>query len=878
MAGADTPLMQQFFEFKAQHPDAILFLRCGDFYEMFHEDARIAARELQVVLTARNKLSEEPIPMAGVPYHAYEDYAARLIQKGYKIAICEQVEDPKQAKGIVKRAVTQVITPGTVTLEGALKPRSNNYLGCLVLEGREYWLATCDVTTGETRVGFFKENLSGRAELLDEILRIRPSELLIPGKLMDLEEFQTSILRILIETGLFLQRLEKPIARKTPLFDNPSCLPRPVLSASGISPKSPARFVLEGLLGYLSDCSLSTAISSLKLYEPSQSLKIDAQSLRNLELIEGLHPDSLALTDVLDKTCSAAGSRLLKAHLMHPLTDIAQISERQQMVRTLRENPQGRQEVRGLLQEVYDLYRLLNRLLNQQGNGRDLNAIGSSLAVISPLKSILSRLELKNLEDLPEPQDIIHLIESAISEDPPPRITEGKLIQKGFDSRLDEILALEEDADQVLRELEEREKAQSGLKGLKLKYNKVFGYYLELPKAQAKDAPEHFIRKQTLTTAERFTTEELKSKETLILSASQKSHSLQYEIFQKIRTEIVESLPLLQAWAAKLAELDVMASHAEVAANLNWIQPHFEENGPIRVLEGRHPVVEHAQKKFTPNDLFLDKEQDQVLLITGPNMGGKSTYLRQAAILSTLAQAGSFVPASSCQLPILDRIFTRIGASDNLSTGKSTFMVEMSETAYLLAHATEKSLILLDEIGRGTATFDGLSLAWAILEYIVTEKKSLCMFATHYHEMTQMSQLYPQVRNCCVEVLERGREIEFLHHIRRGTADRSYGIHVARLAGLPNPVIKQAETILKELEGSRTTVIQLDSDAHRLILKGRQQGLRPLKEPEKHPLEAQLEKLNPDKMSPVEALNALYALKDLNASLKLTEKKEGQNR
>lgn len=861
---AQTPLMQQFHQFKSKVPDAILFMRCGDFYEMFYEDARTVARELQIVLTSRNKNSENPVPMAGVPYHAYEDYAAKLVEKGYKIAICEQVEDPKEAKGIVKRDIVQVITPGTVTLPGVLDPKTNNFLGSLHLHKGRVYFCYLDVSTGEGFQTSIRPTQKDYSTLREELLRVRPSELLIHQELCEDPQSQEYLLKSLLERNIQYQRYEKRISSKARIFFD--SVKKPVLNSSGMDRKSDQRFAWEMLFEYMESCSIQAELVKIEEFRIDGKLLMDSNTIRNLELINSQYQDSKesSLLAVLDRTSSAAGARQLKQYLLNPLLNPDSINARLDIVEAFKENRETLDQTIELLKGMYDLFRLSNRLLNQHANARDLIAIQKSLTILPTIQEILPAIGIKvpleeNLETL------VSTISRAIVDDPPAKITEGGLFQRGYHSKLDEILDLQENADSHLEALENKEREITGLKSMKIKYNKVFGFYFEVPKSQSSQVPERFIRKQTLTNAERYTTDELKEKERAILQAREEAQKLEYKLFQELRKQTLDQVQTIYQWAVYLANLDVLCSFASLACENNYCRPVFHENPTIEVSEGRHPVVEAFSTSFVPNDLFLSQNTDLVHLVTGPNMGGKSTYLRQAAILTIMAQMGSFVPAKSYNAMIFERIFTRVGASDDLAQGKSTFMVEMAETAYLLGNANPRSLVLLDEVGRGTATFDGLSLAWSVLEYILEDVNCLTLFATHYHELTGLQQLDSRVKNYCVSVLESGSEVLFLHKIKRGTADRSYGIHVAKLAGMPSKLIRRANSLLKELEASKSTVIGLDTKTKQLAVKAKQSSFPGLSAPVEANGTETLEKLreiNPDNLTPREALELLFELKE----------------
>ncbi|MCJ8346741.1 DNA mismatch repair protein MutS [bacterium] len=861
---SETPLMKQFHEFKAQHSDAILFMRCGDFYEMFYEDAKTVSKELQIVLTSRNKNSPNPIPMAGIPYHAYEDYAARLIAKGYKIAMCEQVEDPKLAKGLVKRAITQVITPGTVTLNGVLNPSSHNYLCSMYLGKENVILSYIDVSTGEAKVTTFSNELKDLTTLREEILRVNPSEILIHKRLMDHALFQEDILKYLMERSIPFQKWEHRISKKTPLFFD--WISKGVFHSSGLDKNSESLLALEILFAYMENCNIQSEVVNLTYYQTEKKLLLDPNTIRNLELLQSLYSQSKdgTLFSTLDKTVTAPGARLLKDYILNPLIYKDEIEKRYSVVDNLVKNSPQLHLLRDELSNSYDLYRLLNRLLNQNANGKDLNAIKRSLDIIPAITKLLDLVGLNHLiEDFQPLDSLVDLIDRALLEEAPQKITDGKLIQSNYNQELDRLHLLLNDQDQLLANLEKREKEKSNLKTLRIKYNRVFGYYIEIPKSMASEVPDYFVRRQTLTNVERYSTPELKILETELLSAKDKVSSLEYQLFQDLRDKVLKEISNIKQWAQLFSYLDVLGSFAIKAIQGQYCKPQIVDEEILVIENGRHPVVEECTDNFIPNDHYFNSTSELVHIITGPNMGGKSTYLRQTAMIVLMAQMGSFVPADLCKMKIFDRIFTRVGASDDLGAGKSTFMVEMSETAYLLKHASKNSLILLDEIGRGTATFDGLSLAWSVIEYIMDELQCMTLFATHYHELTQISQLYNRIKNYSVSILESKREILFQHKIVRGSANRSFGIHVARLAGMPNSLLERADSILSDLESSKQTVIGLDTKSKRLCIHGVQ---APLFEKEaakaKHPILEKIDQTDFNSMTPIEALHYLYDLKE----------------
>jgi DNA mismatch repair protein MutS len=857
-----TPLMQQFHHFKGQHPDAILFMRCGDFYEMFYEDARIASKELQIVLTSRNKTSDQPIPMAGIPHHAHEGYAARLLKKGYKIAICDQVEDPKTAKGIVKREVTQVITPGTVTLSTVLNPCKNNFLAALHYQAKRLYLTYLDVSTGESFTTDFSDSRKSCVALVDEILRVRPTELLIHKRILEDNRLKEGLVKQLIEREIRFQRFQKRLSKSTPLFLE--WVSGEILNASGLDRRSGARFSFEMLFQTLETCSIQTELQVITSYSVDEKLLMDQNTIRNLELLETLYSNSRqdSLLGTIDRTLTAPGARLLESMLLSPLINQEEIEKRLCKVEALTHNPQILAQLRSLLKGSYDLYRLVNRLLNGYATGRDLIAVKKTLEIIPDFKALLQKLSPQDfVPQQPDLQELTQEIHGAIVDDPPPKITDGGLIRKGFSNELDRCLKLETQSDLLLQQLEEKARQIAGVKSLKVRFNRVHGYYFEVPRSQSSNLPEIFLRRQTLSNCERFTTEELKVMEREILHARETVGKLEYKLFQGLRQKVLSQVREIQNWAGVLAHWDVISAFSDLALEKNWVRPIFSADPELIIVNGRHPVVESKTQAFVPNDLRMHLENDPVHLITGPNMGGKSTYLRQTAILVVLAQMGSFLPAESYQAKIFDRIFTRVGASDDLGAGKSTFMVEMAETAYLLHHATSDSLVLLDEVGRGTATFDGLSIAWAVVEYLLSENRCMTLFATHYHELTQLQTQDSRVRNFSASVLEQQGEVVFLHKIQPRSADQSYGIHVAKLGGMPERLLRRAREILRELESSKATVVGLDQPYKKLCVQGKQPGLSKLPNLPESALIEKLQTIDPENLTPVQALQALIDLK-----------------
>jgi len=760
-----TPMMEQYYRIKQRYKDALLFFRVGDFYELFDEDAKIASRELGIVLTSRDKKHL----MAGVPHHAVFPYIKRLIEKGYKVAICEQVEDPSKAKGLVRREVVRVITPGTL-IEEELLGKDNNFLMAIV-EDDGYGLAFLDVSTGE----FLTTTVQTKEEVLAEIMKFSPVECIIPH---DFDDDLVDEIEKLVKT---VHRVEVP-------SDLPSRydLPKASLKACGV------------VLSYVKDTLLSKDLNfEIRYYSTQDYVILDSTTLRNLEIFKNIVDGSRrgTLMDVLDRTVTAMGSRLLKRWLQRPLLDVDEIERRLDAVEELKEKSFLRQSLRENLREVYDLERIVSRIDYRSANARDLVALKNSLKAISKLKSIdfRSKRLREIVTELDTLDDIRKLIESAIVDDPPMTVKDGGIIKDGFNEELDRLRRLKKEHESFIRMIEERERRKTGIESLKVGYNTVFGYYIEVPKSKLKLVPKHYRRKQTLVNAERFTIPELEEREEKILACEERIKSLEYEIFESIREEVARHIDRIRKCASLIAELDVLASLAEVAVLYNYTRPKVNDGYGIVIRDGRHPTVELATK-FVPNDVTLDRNS-RILIITGPNMAGKSTYLRMVALITIMAQIGSFVPASYAVIGVVDRIFTRIGAVDDITRGKSTFMVEMEELATILRNATSKSLILLDEVGKSTGTKDGMSLAWAIVEYIHDRIGAKTLFATHYHELSELENILVGVKNYHFGIVEDEEGIKFDRKIRRGASRESYGIKVASLV-LPKDIIDRAYDLL----------------------------------------------------------------------------------
>ncbi|GIM47918.1 DNA mismatch repair protein MutS [Collibacillus ludicampi] len=799
-----TPMIEQYLSIKKQAADALLFFRLGDFYELFFDDAIIASRELEITLTGRDGGQNERIPMCGVPHHSSDSYIQRLVEKGYKVAICEQVEDPAAAKGIVRREIIRVVTPGTIMEGKNLSEKTNLFLAAVVSSGDLWGSAFCDLSTGEFYVAETDE-----ASFYDDMLRLSPSEVIVYKQDIQAEPFKRLAAMI---SCVFTEVSIDMLAGLRPLEKLHKHYGVITLESFGLKEYPLAAEAAGVLLAYLE----STQKRELPHIKPPQylvtaeTMTIDSFSRRNLELVESLREKSKtgSLLWLLDETVTAMGGRLLKRWIERPLAVKQGIEERLDAVEEWVQELLVREDIRALLDQVYDLERLIGRVAYGSANARDLLAIRSSLAVLPDVKNCLERsrstLLLRLSARIPDLSSLVELIERAIVEEPPVSIREGGLIKEGFDARLDEYKIASRDGKRWIAELEQREREKTGIKSLKVGYNKVFGYYLEVSKANLSLVPPYFERKQTLANGERYITPELKEKEALILEAEEKMVDLEYQIFLSLRERVEQSLQSIQEAAEAIAEIDVIQSLATVAVKRRYVRPVITEGDRLLIEEGRHPVVEAMQndEPFVPNDTLLDCDENQIALITGPNMAGKSTYMRQVALLVIMAQIGSFVPARRAEVGIVDRVFTRIGASDNLAGGQSTFMVEMVELANILHHATRRSLIILDEIGRGTSTFDGMSIAQAVIEYLHHSPKvgAKTMFATHYHELTKLAETYRGVRNYSTHVQEKDDTIVFLRKILPEPADRSYGIQVAKLAGLPREVLDRAQEILQVLQ------------------------------------------------------------------------------
>lgn len=873
-------MMQQYLEIKQQHDNAILFYRMGDFYEMFFDDAEKASKILGITLTSRNKKSDAvQVPMCGIPYHAAQTYLSKLIKAGCRVAICEQTEDPAQAKGIVKREVIRIVSPGVITDDQLLDDKNNNYICALSYKDTSsqkiYGLSFLDVSTGEFLVGEYKTNTDNGAQVIDQLTRLTPSELLLPdnypSKIADLVKNIESLL-----PGICITEKDK-----TSFNQENSCEVLlehfSILSLDGFGCKNFSVGITAAgvLLDYIHDTQKTAIdhIASLIPIETENILHIDESSRRNLELtqtIAGAQRQG-SLISVIDHTCTPMGARLLKHNLLFPLQNVERINNRLDAVTYFFHESSPRKTLRSLLEEVYDLERLNSRMTLGSGNGRDMLAMKSSLANLPRIHTALQECNTKKLitlrDQLDTLTDIHELLDSAIHHDAPITIRDGNLIKRGFNQELDELVSILTDGKQLILNLENQEREKTGISKLKVGFNKVFGYFIEVSKLQAEKVPEHYIRKQTLVNAERFITPELKEFENKVLGAQEKRTDLEYELFTAIRKQLAEASSRVLSTANILAQLDFLLGNAEMAHKYNYLRPEVSDGETIHIVEGRHPVIERMlpSAKFVPNDVYLDQNSDEMLIITGPNMAGKSTILRQTALIVLMAQMGCYVPAEKASIGIVDRIFTRVGAMDNLRQGQSTFMVEMSETANILNNSTERSLVILDEIGRGTSTYDGLSIAWAVAENLVNKnnKGVKTLFATHYHELTDLAKTNKRVRNYSIGVREWQSNIIFLHKLVKGGTSRSYGIQVAALAGVPEEVVLRAKEILKDIEqGKFNGTTRSKRGAGHGAVKNHPDQLQ-LFAPPQDPIRTFLKGINPDSCSPIDALNTLYELKKL---------------
>ena len=875
--GEMTPMMKAYCETKNEYKDCILFYRLGDFYEMFFDDALVASKALEITLTGKDCGLDERAPMCGVPFHAVDTYLNKLVSMGYKVAICEQVEDPKLAKGLVKREVIRVVSSGTNLDIGALDENKNNYLMCISFDEGEIGIAIVDVTTGD----FYLTEVEDINRLYDEIIKFEPSEIICNDAFL-LSGINTEDLKGRL--GILLNPLDSHY------FDNDMCRRKLMqhfnvksLIGLGIEDFPEGTVAAGALLTYLYDTQ-KTTISNLTHIYPyltNKYMLLDSSTRRNLELTETMRDKqkSGSLLGVLDKTKTAMGGRMLRSFVEQPLKDKASIEDRLDAIEELIKDSISRDELREYLNPIYDLERLLSKITYKTANPRDLISFASSIGMIPHIKTVLKAFAKKELtgilDDLDDLTDIYSLIERSISDDPPIMIREGGFIKDGFDENVDNFRKAKTEGKTWLAKLEEEDRQRTGIKNLRIKYNKVFGYYFEVTNSYADLVPEDYIRKQTLTGSERYTTPKLKELEDTILNAEDKLNALEYDIFCDVRETIAGEIERIQKSAKALAKLDVYTSLAYVSEHNRYVRPKLNEKGVIDIKDGRHPVVEKMSSSdmFIPNDTYLDNGKNQISVITGPNMAGKSTYMRQSALIVLMAQIGCFVPAASANIGICDRIFTRVGASDDLSSGQSTFMVEMNEVANILRNATSDSLLILDEIGRGTSTFDGLAIAWAVIEHISNRKLlgAKTLFATHYHELTELEGKIENVNNYCIAVKEQGEDIVFLRKIIKGGADKSYGIQVARLAGVPDMVTDRAKEIVNELSDNDITEkiqsisVNVKNESGKKVTKpdevdmGQMSLFDTVKDED---VLEELKKIDIGTLTPIDALNTLYKLQN----------------
>ncbi len=863
-----SPMMQRYLETKEQYKDCILFYRLGDFYEMFFDDAVTASRELELTLTGKDCGQEERAPMCGIPHHAAEIYISRLIAKGYKVAICEQLEDPKTAKGIVKRGVIRVVTPGTVVDSNMLEERKNNFIMSIFKSGIYFGISVCDISTGEFYSAEIKDNQNFPL-VLDEIARYMPSELVINSMMSNCQEemdkikerFDSYITRF--NDKFFTDDAEKIRYRFNFVDSNQK-------EIENIADKTLAVCSINALIEYIEQTQMTTLdhINKITVYNISKYMSLDINARRNLEITEKMRDKSKkgTLLWVLDKTSTSMGGRALRRWLNDPLIDTTEINRRLESVKELKDDVILRGDVIENLKKVYDIERLAGKMAYGNANARDMITLKNSLSKLPDLKKVLSNVNspmLKDLyENLDELQDIYELVDKSIVEDPPMTVKDGGIIKLGYDEEIDKLKTATTEGKNWIIQLEAEEREKTGIKNLKVGFNKVFGYFIEVTKSYLDQVPERFVRKQTLTNAERFITEDLKNLENQILGAEEKVVNLEYNAFTKIREEIAKNVKRLQKSANIVSTLDVLASFATVAEDLNYCKPEVDDSGVLDIKGGRHPVIEKMLGAgcFVENDTYLDKEENRLSIITGPNMAGKSTYMRQVALITLMAQVGSFVPATSAKIGVVDKIFTRVGASDDLSMGQSTFMVEMMEVATILKEATQNSLVILDEIGRGTSTYDGLSIAWAVAEYIADKEKcgAKTLFATHYHELTELEEKLDGVKNYNIAVKEKGEDIIFLRKILRGGTDESYGIHVARLAGVPKAVTQKADEILRGLERKNILTGKKQEKESKKAVEG-QFDMFNYKLAE---IAHEIDKVNLNELTPIDALNTLVRIKE----------------
>ena len=860
MAGV-TPMMRQYLEMKEKHQDCILFFRLGDFYEMFHEDAVLCSKELELTLTGKDCGLSERAPMCGVPYHAAAGYITRLVEKGYKVAICEQVSDPAQSKGLVEREVVRIITPGTVVDPTMLDEKSNSYVLCVYLSGKSAALAYGDVSTGEF-VTHLLANVS--LALQDELMRIRPHEILTNN--------QEALAAYLSESVSTTQLPESAFGKRNAREGILAHFQVGSLVALGLEDKDKRVLAAGALLQYLSDTQKNSLshITHLTLYQGGDAMFLDRATRRNLELTENQRSGERrgSLLWLLDQTMTAMGARMLRSWVEAPLIHKARIQARLDAVEAFKDEMMISEEIRSAMENVADMERLLGKVSYNSLTARDCLALNRSLRSVEPVKSLLERFEIPAIiamrHTLSPLKSLCELLEASIHPDAPLALQDGGVIADGYNAKLDGFRQASTNGKQWLLDLEAAERAETGIKNLKIQYNRVFGFYIEVTKSNLELVPLRYTRRQTLANCERFITQELQDIERKVLGAQQQAQALEITLFGEIKEAIAREIGMIQQNALALKTLDALLSLAQVARENHYVKPDLTEDGAVHIWEGRHPIVEKTvtDTSFVPNDVMLDTNENRMLIITGPNMAGKSTYMRQVALITLMAHIGSFVPAKEASISICDRVFTRIGASDDLAGGQSTFMVEMSETAAILRSATAQSLIVLDEIGRGTSTFDGLSIAWAVVEYLLDPQKvgAKTLFATHYHELSELEGRFEGVKNYCITVKEHGEDVIFLRKIMQGGADKSYGVHVARLAGIPAPVVARAHEIQARLEVSDINQESISSNI--LEKKKKQNKQTDLFHLEQDVLIEELQNLDVLSVTPMDALNILFRLRE----------------
>lgn len=862
-----SPMMQEYLKTKEEYKDCILFYRLGDFYEMFFDDAIRASKELELTLTGKLCGQEERAPMCGIPYHAAETYISKLIEKGYKVAICEQLEDPKQAKGIVKRGVIRVVTPGTVMESNLLDEKKNNYIMSIYKVGTFFGISVCDISTGDFRTTQITDS-NNFPKLLDEISRYNPAEIVVNSFMYDsIEEINTIKERF----EVFISKIdEQAFSNDDSKLELYTITNENGKELESLQDKKIAISSINGLMYYLIDTQKNNLdhINKIVMYNMTKYMSLDINARRNLELTEKMRDKSKkgTLLWVLDKTSTSMGGRHLRRWLNDPLIDVEEINNRLEAVKELKENMILKGDIIDALKKVYDIERLAGRISYGSASGRDLISLKNSVKQLPEVKKLLANTKSNMLQELylklDELVDVYELIEKAIVDEPPMSVKEGGLIKIGYDEEIDHLKKATTEGKTWIIKLENDEREKTGIKGLKVGFNRVFGYYIEVTKSNLSQVPDRYIRKQTLANAERYITEELKNLENQILGAEERVINLEYNAFVEIREDIEGKIKRIQTSAEVISNLDVLCSFATVAEDMNYVEPIVDNSGVLDIKDGRHPVIEKMlpSGSFIQNDTYLDKEQNRLAMITGPNMAGKSTYMRQVALITLMAQVGSFVPASYARIGVVDKIFTRVGASDDLSMGQSTFMVEMMEVATILKEATSNSLVILDEIGRGTSTYDGLSIAWSVAEYISDKEKcgAKTLFATHYHELTQLEDKLEGIKNYSIAVKEKGEDIIFLRKIIPGGTDESYGVHVARLAGVPQNVTKRANEILRSLERKNILNGKTIEKENKKVVEGQlNMGNYKLAE-----LASQIDKIDLNTLTPIDALNTLVKMKE----------------